>query len=213
MAKRKRSQRRRAGRRMRRRTGRRQGFRSSMVNNPVHSFKRAVSMSEFPGNILYAPGLFSPLGAKLSNLVNYTDFTALFDLYRINYVVYKIQLVIDPAAQTATTARWPILYWYRDYTDSSAASSLNEFQENGRMRSTTLKPWKPVVIKFKPNVLQTMYSSAVASTYKPIFNQWIDMTTPSTEHFGVKWGIDDLSNTNYRVQYRATYYFQCKNTK
>lgn len=185
----------------------------SALNNPVHHFKRATSMFEFAGNAIYAPGLFTPLSPTFDQIINYTEFSSLFDLYRINSVVFRIQLVIDPGAQTAANARYPILYYYRDYTDSSVPSSLNEFQENQKTQRRTLTPWKPVIIKIKPNVLNVMYNTSITSTYKPLFKQWLDMAKTNTQHFGIKYAIDDLTNTNYKIQVTSVYYFSCKCTK
>lgn len=179
----------------------------------THSFRRMLRDGiQIPGSATYAPYLntFSASNIQLANVVNSTDFANLYDQYRINYVVLKIWLVTDPGAQSAAAGTWPKFYWYRDYDDNTLPGSINEIRENAKARCAVLQPNKPLTIKFKPNTLQLLYQSAVASQYKPVFGQWLDMTTTSTGHYGFKYAIDNLTNTNYRVDMEATLYFQCR---
>lgn len=184
------------------------------ISTPMlHSFKRMYAGgSQIPGNALYAPltGVWSGGLIALNAVVNSSDFANLYDQYRINYVVLKFWLKVDPSAQTAANASYPRLYWYRDLDDANAPTNLNEIRENGKSRVTVLLPNRPVTIKFKPNTLQLIYQSAIANQFKPVWGQWLDMTTTSTPHYGIKYAVDDLTNTNYRLDIEATYYFQCR---
>ena len=81
----------------------------------VHSFKRMIrDGSTWNGNAAYTPlaQAFSSANIQLANVVNSTDFANLYDQYRINYVVLKFWLRIDPSAQAAASASYPKLYWY-----------------------------------------------------------------------------------------------------
>lgn len=184
-------------------------FRSPMT----HSFKRWVrDGTTITGNAVHAPylGIRSSNVIQLGNLVNSTDFANLYDQYRINYVVVKFWLRIDPGAQTAGTASYPKLYWYRDYDDATIPASLNEIRENAKCKIAVMNPNRPITIKFKPNTLQLLYQSAVANQFKPVFGQWLDMSTTSTGHYGIKYAIDNLTNTNYSVDIEDCFYFQCR---
>lgn len=179
-------------------------------SSQVHSFKRMINNpTSWIGNAVYAP-LTSSQTVSLAQLQNATDFSNLYDQYRINYVVYKFWLKIDPGAQSAAGASYPKFYWYRDYDDVNFPSNLNEMRENSKTKVVVMNPNRPITIAFKPNTLATIYSSAVASNYKPVFNQWLDMSITSTVHYGFKFCIDDLTNTNYKVDMETTYYFQCR---
>lgn len=179
----------------------------------VHSFKRMVrDGTQIVGNAVHAPylGGITASQIQLGNVVNSSDFANLYDQYRINYVVVKFWLKIDPSAQTAAGASYPKLYWYRDTDSSGTPGSLNEVRENAKSRVAVMLPNRPVTIAFKPNTLQLIYQSALASQYKPVWGQWLDMSTTSTPHYGVLYAIDDLTNTNYKVDIETTFYFQCK---
>lgn len=179
-------------------------------SNQVHSFKRMLSSPfQFVGSAVYAP-LVQSFTCTLGNLTSATDFTNLYDQYRINFVSVKFWLKIDPGAQTAAAASYPKFYWYRDYDDDGFPSNLNEMRENSKCKVIVMNPNRPITVAYKPNVLQTVYASTTTNTYKPAFNQWTDMANTSTKHYGFKWAIDDLTNTNYKVDLETTVYFQCR---
>lgn len=58
-----------------------------------------------------------------------------------------------------------------------------------------------------------LYQSAVSSNYKPVFKQWLDIGTASTPHYAIKCAIDDLTNTNYRVDVEGIVYFSCRQSR
>lgn len=183
------------------------------LNNAIHTFRRMAAPAIVSGNIAYAP-YQSNTNISLSNVVNSSDFTNLFDQYRINTVVIKFWLRIDPGAQAAGAASYPKLYWVRD-KNSSTPLSQTEMRERADCKVVVLHPNRPVVMKFKPNLLtQQLYTTVGTSAYTPVFNQWIDAkTSPSAFYYGALWNIDDLTNTNYKVDIESIYYFQCKNTQ
>lgn len=178
----------------------------------VHSFKRMASVATIAGNVAYTPYL-AAYNVSLNQLINSSDFTALYDHYKINFVVVKFWFRNDPGAQTASSSTYPKLYWYRDQDDDTAPGSLNEIRENNRSRVAVMNPNRPVTIKYKPNTLQVIYDSAVSSNYRPVWNAWLDCAVPATKQYGFKWAIDDFSNTNYRLDIETTVYFQCKSAR
>lgn len=183
------------------------------LNNAVHTFRRNATAATVTGNVAYAP-YQSSTNIALTQVVNSTDFTNLFDQFRINYVVIKFWLRIDPSAQAAGSASFPKLYWVRD-KNSTTVLSQNEMRERADCKIVVMNPNRPVVMKFKPNLLtQQLYTAVGTSSYTPAYNQWIDAkTSAATFYYGALWNIDDLTNTNYKVDIESTYYFQCKNTQ
>lgn len=180
-------------------------------NNAIHSFKRLATPATVSGNVAYAP-YQSNSNISLSGVPNSTDFTNLFDQYRITYVVIKFWLRIDPSAQSAAGASYPKLYWCRD-RNSTVLLSQSEMRERGDTKVVVMNPNRPVVMKIKPNLLtQQLYTAVGTSSYTPVYNAWIDRASPSAFYYGTLWNIDDLTNTNYRVDIESTYYIQCKNT-
>lgn len=199
---------------------RKRAARAAMVRRPrsiasvVYPFKRMFG--SFPwqqGNVSYAP-FVQPVTFALNQLPNVTEFSNLFDQYRINFLVYKFYLRIDPSAQTAATASFPKMYWYRDYDDSAAPSNLNEIRESGRSRVAVLRPDRPVTVKFKPNTLINVWNTGLTSaTQSPVWDAWVDVANVNTTHYGFKMAIDDFTNTNYRLDLEVFCYFQCKSVR
>lgn len=186
--------------------------RSMTANANVHHFKRWYAPAGIAGAVGFAPwvGAFT---VALSNVPGASEFASLYDQYRLNFCVLKAYLKIDPSAQTAAGASYPRMFWCRDYDDATVPSNLDELRERNGTKVAVMHPNRPVVIKFKPNVLQLIYQSAVANQFKPAFKQWLDMGTNSTTHYGIKCAIDDLTNTNYRVNFEVELYFSCKNQR
>lgn len=182
----------------------------SIVN--VHHFRRMMAPVYIPGSITSAP-LLSYIDYGFNGITNAGDFTGLYDQYRLNLVVSKVYLEVDPSAQTAATAIWPKIYWYRDRDDASAPGNLNEIRENAASRVAVLSPYRPVTITVKPNVLSMVYSTAVGSNYSPKWGVWLDMSTTTSQHYGFKFGIDNLTNTNYGVRIERTCYFSCRHSR
>jgi hypothetical protein len=203
------------------RTYRRSSGKKSVVprnrfSTDIHYFKRWTSSVGFTnpivGNAAYAPYL-DVLAFGLNTLPNVSEFTTLFDHFMITKVVTKFYLKIDPSAQTAASASFPRLFYIRDTDDSTLASNLDELRQYGTCRVKVMTPNKPVTLVCKPNVLGLSYSTAVTNNYTPKWGQWIDLGDTATRHYGWKFAIDDLTNTNYRVNVENLYYFKCKNSR
>ena len=92
-----------------------------MVAHQVHHFCRTYPALVLPGNVAYAP-YQSAFVTQLSFLPGVSDFTNLYDQYKISFVKFMFYLEIDPSAQAAGTARFPKLYYARDQDDSNIES-------------------------------------------------------------------------------------------
>lgn len=181
------------------------------VSNSTHHFRRGGGAFSVQGNAV-SP-YYNSYQTLFSNITSSGEFAALYDQYRINFVVLKVWLRLDPGAQAAASAIVPRFWWVRDTDDSNAPSSLNELREHHDCKIKALSPYKPIVIKFRPNVLDLAYRGPVTSTYTPRFKQWIDMATTDVPHYGIKFAIENFTTTNYWVDIEATHYFSCKGVR
>lgn len=185
---------------------------SSNIKKDVYAFKRRYHDGTIPGNAVYAPYL-QGLSTSLNRLPGISDFSNLFDRYMITYIKVYYHLKIDPSAQGGSSATFPKLFYVRDYDDASAPLTLNEMREHSKCTYRVMNPNKPVVFGFRPSTLTEKYRSAISTTYSPQWNQWIDMAAPDVPHYGWKIGIDDLTNTNYKVDVEVVMWFKCKDTR
>lgn len=193
------------------RRGARRATRASRTSVTTHSFIRKATPFSLQGNIAYAP-YQNTTAISFSQIANSTEFSALYDQYKLNLVKVQFWLRIDPGAQTAAAAVLPKLFWFRDMDDNVPASQT-EMRERATCKIAVLRPDRPVTVWIKPNVLQEVYRGVGTTSYAPKFGQWLDMTNTDVTHYGIKWNIDNLTNTNYYVDIESTYYFQCKNTR
>lgn len=181
----------------------------------LYNFKRWAQGNPNNFTLIGAAGFAPYQGAltfQLSDVANVSDFSNLFDHYRINKVVVRFWLRSDPGAQAAAGATYPKLYSVIDYDDSGLLSQT-QMREHPNCRIRAMNPNRPIVIAFTPATLQLTYLSAVASTFTPQFKKFVDMANTGVPHYGLKFNIDDLTNTNYRVDVETCYYISCKGVR
>lgn len=138
------------------------------------------------------------------------DFVAMFDMYRINKIVYKFQLYTDPSAQTAVNSVWPTLYWAIDHDSATTPANINELRERGNCKSRQLSPHRPVKVIFRP-ACQSLIFRGVTSAYAPKYKQWLDMASGDVPHYGLMVGAENVGPANqYRMKIERILYFSCK---
>lgn len=181
------------------------------IAQQVHRFARSYQSLALTGAAGYIP-YQNAFDTRISYLPNATEFSNLYDQYKITYVVHRFFLEIDPSAQAAASAIFPKLYYVRDQ-DSLGFLTLDEMRERSNCRIKVLTPTRPVVVKYKPNLLAEVYRNASLSTYSPKWNTWLDIATVDASHFGLIWNIDNFTNTNYKLNVQTKVYFACRNSR
>lgn len=154
---------------------------------------------------------------KLSDLPNYTEFTNLFDRYRILGV--KVLFIphwsnVDANPVSTMPLVNPDFYTVTDYTEDGVPTSLNELYEDTSFRVT--RGGKIHKRYLKPAVLSQEFESTIATAYSPKWKQWITTDDPATPHYCLKWGADQLAvgtTQNFYIRVMMTYYIQCKDVK
>lgn len=178
----------------------------------THFFKRSVAGSPINGAAGFLPYL-AGTSTSLGVLPNVSEFANLFDQYMITHWQLRFYLSIDPSAQAAASAVYPRLFWCPDNDDVAIPSSLNELRERSKTRTRILTPSRPVIVNVKPSVLNEVYRGLGTITYSPKWKQWIDMSNTDVPHYGLKWAIDNLTNTNYSLNIEQVMWFRCKNVR
>lgn len=181
-------------------------------NSIVHKFRRNMAPFTVTGNAVYTPYLGS-FDYQFGNVTTATDFTNLFEYYRITHIQMRAYLKVDPSAQSAATAIYPKIWYCMDHNDNSTPASINELRERSDVKVKVLSPNRPVKIDLKPSVLAETYRSAVTTTYSPKWKQWLPCENTNVPHYGFKYAIDDFTNTNYKIDWEFIAFFECKNTK
>lgn len=181
-----------------------------ITGKKTFNVKRTVLLSPYN---LSDQRVYGALSFNLSQLPNYTEFTALFDQYRIN----KIKVTMYPHADNsqtpvnATNDFIPLIAFCTDTDDSTAPASVDELNQRSNVRYTKFN--KPISIWIKPHVDTEIYRSAVTTGYGNIANAWIDSASSDIPHYGLKWAIMGDSETglgaNSIMKYEIVLQFYC----
>lgn len=184
------------------------------LRNQVHYFSRRCYLTSLVSAGINVPTLTS-LSFNLGQLPNVSDYTALFDQYKISKVKLFFKLNQDPSAQTAASSYYPTMYYSVDHDDVTAPVSVNDMLQHGRTKQRILMPNRYVVIDVRPSVLFEVLRTAGNTTLAPKWNQWIDMAHTDTIHYGLKIAIDNTFNlnSNYSLEVFAKYWFACRDTR
>jgi len=193
-----------------------QGKQTSVIKRwgaPVAQFRPVAGLSSNALSITFS----------LAQVEGYTDFTGLYDQYRIRAVkcLFTPLSVVSTILQTsgAPQIQIPTLMTAIDYDDDTApstASVIRQYQTCHTHHYSELN--KPHVRYFTPACLAQMYESVSATAYSPKFGQWIDMTDSATPHYGLKCLISTPSiatsvDLNCGYQIEVCYYLEFKNTR
>jgi len=146
---------------------------------------------------------------SLNDLPNYTEFTALYDMYKINAV--KISFIPQMTENISlSTVNNPIanarFFSAIDKNDATAPVSLNELREYKTAKWTKLLKTHTRYIH-KPMILDS-------SSYS--ISPWVSTASPSTNYYGIKVGIEQMEatvSTIFVYKIEAKFYLSFKNVK
>jgi len=157
-------------------------------------------------------------------MINYNEFTNLFDRYRIDRVILKFQLLANPdsdhiinnTAAANSLNFYPKLWWIKDYDDGNA-DTIASLKERVGVKCRVLRPNSMISIAVKPSILSLTYRTALASGYAPRWNQWIDAVNTDVPHYGLKFCIDTNGYTNatygFTMRLEKKIYFTMKDVR
>lgn len=151
---------------------------------------------------------------QLIDVLSYTEFTAMFDQYKIEKVIFRIQLVTNPDASVdandAGTGAWhansnnfyPKLWYIRD-DDDSTAETLLSIKERVGVKCKVMRPNQQLSIVIRPKIAVQTYKTATASGYAPK-RMFVDCSNPEIPHYGLHMctdmnGLDPVGTFRFRV--------------
>lgn len=176
-------------------------------SNRVVHFKRTVLLESFS---VIGTELLRAYTIRLSQLTNVSEFTNLFQAYRINKAYFRIVPGQNICVAGAITNGTPVIVDAIDYNDATGSSStqLLEFSNHRIHRGIG-----EVHRKLTPAVnagIQGGGAGIVGGSQR--FKQWIDATIPDAAHFGYKLAVtpDTGSATSYDYRVYMTLYFSLK---
>lgn len=196
---------------------------SRVRSTNTHSFKRWTGGFDVQNNAGSTEKPYTML-FTFNQLINHAEFDALYDRYRIDYVMVKLQLQNNPDADRYLNNDavinecnfYPKLWWIKDY-DDGAVDTLNEFKQRSGVKCRVLRPNTTVTIKLKPAILAQLYRTVTTTGYAPKWGQWIDMAQVDVPHYGLKWILDLNGRNNpeqvWVIHVEQMIHFTCKDVR
>lgn len=153
---------------------------------------------------------------QLSDLPDYAEFTALFDVYQITGV--KVMLLPQQfnEPQSTTPAAVGYLVTAVDYDAGTALTSVNAVMEYENAKIHPFGGGQNSIIKrfLRPKTSVPVYSGSAFSNYASAEAQWIDCVNASTPYYGFLVAMPAASSDGL-VKYRfaCKYYLKFKNVR
>lgn len=181
------------------------------IRQPVHYFKRSVFT---PAAFTVSAGtdFFNASQFQLGFLPDVTDFTSLYDQYKILSVTIKLMprgnsSDVGVAAGIGNMTR---VFSVLDYDDSVVPTSLNQLIQYQNLKTTNstsihTRTLKPMFIKEVQTITGTGGS--------PTRGGWIDVLNTNVQYRGVKWCIQAPSNGSVVYDQMVTYNLAMKNVR
>ncbi len=140
---------------------------------------------------------------KLSDLPNYTDFTALFDKYRFVCVIAKFIPTTQKSevgSATSLIGDNPLVYTVIDYDDASAPLSIDELRQFDTAQVNQIGTYFERAIV--PRAALGSYSGTFASYSQAPQNMWHDCNSPNIQFYGLKWATTAFSTSGTTALYQ-----------
>lgn len=140
----------------------------------------------------------------LNSLPGYTEYTNLFDQYRIKKVMVQcFPRQIDSVGDGGPNS---IFSWATDHTDVTAPTQESDvLQYDGHK---TLQAYKPFNMVINPAPAAAYWQGLTATGYGPRNGAWIDCKSPAVQHYGIKYAWNNNSNPVDYIDLYTTYWVE-----
>lgn len=170
-----------------------------------YKFSRSFDLGDMSRALPTDQGFAFPFA--LNQLPAASDFANLFDRYRINKIDLTFSWTFGNVRSTGAILH-PIIYAYMDDDDAAipiAKSEVLERQAVQRFMFSELK--NTFSVSIRPRWIQSR--GGVSTNLAPV-GTWIDMATPSVQHYSVKGWVDNMSSTaENTIHVSGTMHFEC----
>lgn len=175
---------------------------ASQLNKPYHIFQEVTFSTVTSSTSIPINGA---INFTFNQLDQVSQLAAVFDQYRLAMVQVRFLPLANIAGSGVNPPR---LYTAVDLDDSTAISTT-QLQDYPGVQTT--EGFKPHTHTFVPSVAVAMYSGAFTS-FGNESAPWIDTSSPSVLHYGVKYAFSVASNA-YSYDVYARYHFMFRNVR
>lgn len=153
---------------------------------------------------------------RLSDLLQATEFTRLFDSYRLN----GVKITMSPLTNSSLTANPSYKLMTAIDLDDDQTPTVNSMlqRSNVQIKTVTAGGNNPQVFSrfLRPRFLTQLYETATSTGYgQGPRKQWLDTADPSIPHYCLKvvWDTDPVLASDILWQFYFTYYIEFKSLR
>jgi len=159
----------------------------------------------------------------MNDVINSAEFSSLYDRYRLDKVIVKLQLISNPTAiyttnagGTVNSSNWFPKVWSVSDHDDSNAETVAQLKERSGVKCKVLEPNKTLTYSVNPAISAMMYKTSTTTGYGPKWGQWIDFQDIGVPHYGLKLAVDMQGidpGGNFTINVEKKFYFTCKDVR
>lgn len=190
----------------------------------VKLYENPVIRSVQIGTGLSWPDITSMDTVDLGRVAPYlTRYTNMFEYYRINKVVCKINWSAHAgsppynATDIPESLLIPTLAVSIDHDGGSIPVNLAGVLQYANAKRFVLNKPNVASFAFTPSILSRSYETVTSDAFTPKFKQWIDTNDYTTPHYGLRWAtsvpVAAVSALLGRLDFVYTYYVSFKGLK
>jgi hypothetical protein len=128
-----------------------------------------------------------------NSVPGYTNWTALFDRYRINSVTITFRAVGVQMNTTPVTYSIPEFLTVVDIDDAATPTSMDQLRKYATCCSILAN--RDIVRSFQPRTGIATYDGLTTAYTLGDPDMWLDLANPDIPHYGLKYGIDAATPT------------------
>lgn len=181
-------------------------IRRKTARQNTHNFKRTAYVPAFVSTSAVSDVSFK-LESTLADVPNFSEFTGLFDRYKIGGVLFKLIPRFNVAPVGPTTPSQIMTCLDYDGNGPTTIAAINQYQNLKVSRGTAIHKRF-----YKPAVLLAAYQSLTGTGYVPKWNQYLDTANAAVPHYGL-YGMIPACVADVTYDLEVTYYIQCKNVR
>lgn len=170
----------------------------------VYPHARTIDLAAYTTSIAGATN--AVYSFSLDQVTNYTEFTNLYDQYRIKRVDIQMRRMGNSESTAAIDG---VIYVAPDY-DDVAATAVAALQQYPAVQCLN---WdEGCQIELYPRIAMAAYAGAFTS-YANVAAGWIDCNSPSVAHYGLKIAANGFGGVPQKWEITATYHLEFRSPR
>lgn len=181
--------------------------------NKTYMFKRHVDLGTVA--LSNAATVSGGLRFQLDQVPGYTEFTAMFDMYRIAAVKVTCLQNADNI-QVQATVPYAVVRWVSvvDYNSSGTFATLNDAREFQNAKISQFPTQYPKSRYFKPKMVTVVEDSSTSVIAGGNKRGWLNSNVVNIPHYGYRYFFEQLTSPyTGSVKFEAVYYMMFRQVK